>query len=41
MRTVLRILASGLLVGLCVVIVSGQASQNGGLTGVSVTRPAQ
>src|SRR3981081_2298617 len=34
MRSVLRFLASGLLVGLFVVIVSGQAIQTGGITGV-------
>lgn len=34
MRSVLRFLASGLLVGLFVVVVSGQAIQTGGITGV-------
>jgi hypothetical protein len=34
MRSVLRFLASGLLVGLCVAVVSGQAIQTGGITGV-------
>lgn len=34
MRSVLRFLSSGLLVGLCVVIVSAQAIQTGGITGV-------
>jgi hypothetical protein len=34
MRIVIRFLASGLLVGLCAVLVSGQAIQTGGITGV-------
>src|SRR5712692_1298732 len=34
MRSVLRFLASGLLMGLCVVAVSAQAIQTGGITGV-------
>jgi hypothetical protein len=34
MRNVIRLLVSGLLVGLCVVIVSAQATQTGGITGV-------
>ena len=34
MRSVLRVLSSGLLVGLCLVIVSAQAIQTGGITGV-------
>ncbi len=34
MRSVVRLLASGLLVGLFVVVVSGQAIQTGGITGV-------
>jgi len=34
MRSVLRFLASGLLMGLCVVIASAQANQTGGITGV-------
>jgi Carboxypeptidase regulatory-like domain/TonB dependent receptor len=34
MRSVIRFLASGLLVGLCVVLVSAQAIQTGGITGV-------
>ena len=34
MRSALRLLASGLLVGLFVAVVCGQASQTGGLTGV-------
>src|SRR5216684_3802828 len=34
MRSVVRLFASGLLVGLFVVVVSGQAIQTGGITGV-------
>ena len=34
MRSVLRFLSSGLLVGLCLAVVSGQAIQTGGITGV-------
>src|SRR5260370_27118042 len=34
MRNVVRLLASGLLVGVFVVMVSGQAIQTGGITGV-------
>jgi carboxypeptidase family protein/TonB-dependent receptor-like protein len=33
MRSVLRFLSSGLLVGLCLAVVSGQAIQTGGITG--------
>jgi hypothetical protein len=34
MRSVVRLLSSGLLVGLCVVLIYAQASQTGGITGV-------
>ena len=34
MRSVVRFLASGLLAGLCVVVVSAQAVQTGGINGV-------
>lgn len=34
MRSVLRFLSSGLLMGLCLAVVSGQAIQTGGITGV-------
>ena len=38
MRSVVRLLASGLLVGLFVLIVAGQAIQTGGITGVVTDR---